>query len=307
LTSAERHTHILKTKAIELGFFACNVSVAQRLDTEATLLEKWLAKDYNGSMQWMENHFEKRVDPRKLVEGAKSVVSLGFNYYPSQEQPEGFPKIARYAYGRDYHKVIKKKLHTLLNYLSEEVGEINGRAFVDSGPVMERQWAERSGLGWRGKNSLLLTKGRGSYFFLSELILDLPLVSDVPVGDHCGTCTACIDACPTQAIIAPQVIDSNKCISHATIELKTSIPDHFKNSMEGWAFGCDICQEVCPWNRFSKPHSETDFKPPSDRLEISASDWEEMTEEVFSVHFNGTPVRRAGLDKMKDNVKLFGQ
>lgn len=307
MTPAERHTKIVKDKAAELGFFACNIAVAQRLEAEASQLEQWLSSGYHASMQWMENHFEKRVDPRQLVPGAKSVVSLGFNYFPDAEQPEGVPKIARYAYGRDYHKVIKKKLHAFLNFLQEEIGEIHGRAFVDSGPVMERQWAQRSGLGWLGKNALLLTKGRGSYFFLSELILDVELIPDPPTTDHCGTCTACIDACPTDAIVAPQVIDSNRCISHATIELKENIPAHFSGHMEGWAFGCDICQEVCPWNRFSKPHSEPDFKPPHERLNLSASDWAEMTEEVFSKHFNGTPVRRAGLEKMKGNVGLYEQ
>lgn len=304
MTSAERHTTLLKNKAQQLGFFACRVSKAQRLDKEADQLEKWLQKGYHGSMSWMENHFEKRVDPSQLVPGAKAVVSLAFNYFPEESQDAGLPKIAKYAYGRDYHKVIKKKLITLLNYLQSEIGEVHGRAFVDSGPVLERQWAERSGLGWLGKNALLLSKNKGSFFFLAELIIDLELVSDHPTTDHCGTCTRCIDACPTDAIVAPQVIDSNRCISHATIELKDKIPNHFENQMEDWVFGCDICQDVCPWNRFSSPHNEPDFIPKRDRLNLTSKDWLEMTEEVFGDLFNGTAVRRAGLEKIRNTVSL---
>lgn len=304
MTSAERYTELIKHKAQELGFFACRIAKARRLDDEANQLEKWLSKGYHASMTWMENHFEKRVDPTQLVPGAKSVISLAFNYFPEEKQNSGFPKIAKYAYGRDYHKVLKKKLITLLDFIQEEIGEVHGRAFVDSGPVLERQWAEKSGIGWLGKNALLLSKSKGSFFFLAELILDLELISDHPTTDHCGTCTRCIDSCPTDAIVAPQVIDSNRCISHATIELKDKIPNHFQNLMEDWVFGCDICQDVCPWNRFSQPNQESDFTPLFGRLDLSVNDWIEMTEEVFGDLFNGTAVRRAGLEKIRSTVKF---
>ncbi len=304
MNSAERHTELIKKKAHQLGFFACQISKARRLDHEANQLEKWLSSGYHASMSWMENHFDKRVDPTLLVPGAKSVVSLAFNYFPEKTQPAGIPKVAKYAYGRDYHKVIKKKLVALLDYLHSEIGEVNGRAFVDSGPVLERQWAQKSGVGWLGKNALLLSKSKGSFFFLAELIIDLELVSDQPTTDHCGTCTRCIDSCPTEAIVAPQLIDSNRCISHATIELKDKIPNHFKSQMEDWVFGCDICQDVCPWNRFSKPNHESDFIPLPGRLDLSANDWLEMTEEVFGDLFNGTAVRRAGLEKIRSTVKF---
>lgn len=254
-------------------------------------------------MTYMERHFDERLDPTKLVPGARSVISLTYNYYPSQEvkQEDGL-KIARYAYGEDYHHVIKEKLKSLLEKLRSEIGAFDGRVFVDSAPVMERQWAQRSGLGWLGKNSLLLNQNMGSYFFLAELIIDLELDPDPAVTDRCGTCTACLDACPTGAIVQAGVVDSNRCISHLTIELKDSIPDSYKGQMENWIFGCDVCQEVCPWNRFSKPHDEPRFVPQGDWVEFTASEWKELTEEVFKKNFKKSPLMRAGYLGLKRNI-----
>ncbi len=297
---ASRNAQLIKAKATELGFQFCGISKADFLADEAPRLEAWLKAGHHGAMGYMAQHFDMRLDPRKLVPGAKSVVSLLFNYYPEEEQPADAPKVARYAYGRDYHKVIKKKLLELMKRLEKEIGAIEGRAFVDSAPVMERQWAAKAGLGWTGKNTLLINKGSGSWYFLAELILDLELEPDGPVKDHCGKCTACIDACPTEAI-TPFRVEANKCISYLTIELKEQIPAEFAGKMENWVFGCDICQEVCPWNRFAQKQQEPDFKPRS-FLKWSKSDWEEMTEAMFADVFAGTPLKRAGFTKLKSSL-----
>ena len=270
-----QYSQFIKNEAKRLGFLNCGIAKAEFLETEAPRLDAWLKNGYQGSMAYMENHFDKRLDPRLLVDGAKSVVSLSFNYYPSQFQNSESYKISKYAYGQDYHHVIKSKLRELLASIQDEIGEVNGRCFVDSAPILERAWAERAGLGWNGKHSLLIEKQKGSFFFLAELIIDLELEYDAPTKtDHCGECTRCIDACPTEAILPNNVIDSNKCISHLTIELKDSIPNQFKNDMENWMFGCDICQDVCPWNRFSKPHNEPLFAPKEELLNFNKKDWE---------------------------------
>jgi len=298
-------TRLVKQRALEAGFQKCGISKAEFLAAEAPLLEKWLKNKFHGSMSYMERHFDERLDPSRLVPGAKSVVSVLYNYFPSKElnNPEGF-KIARYAMGEDYHQVIREKLKDLINNLRAEIGDFDGRVFVDSAPVMERQWAQRSGLGWTGKNSLLLNQSMGSYFFLAELIIDLELEPDAPVTDRCGTCTACIDACPTDAIVQPGVIDSNRCISHLTIELKDSIPDEFSGRMDNWIFGCDICQEVCPWNRFSRPHQEPRFEPSGDWPEFTRAEWKEMTEEVFNKNFKKSAVKRTGWAGLKRNIAI---
>ena len=296
----------LKRKARELGFSFCGISAARRLDEEEDRLSNWLQAGHHGTMLWMEKHFDMRLDPRQLVPGAKSVVSLLYNYHnPEGPSHHDAPKVATYAYGRDYHKVVKKKLFHLLRYLEEETGaEINARAFVDSAPVMERQWAALSGLGWTGKNTLLINKNQGSWFFLAELILDLDFEYDGPVKDHCGTCTACIDACPTGAI-TPYQVAAEKCISYLTIELKESIPPEFGNKMENWVFGCDICQEVCPWNRFARPHSDQDLFPRSGFLNWERKDWQEMDEKTFEKMFHGTPLKRAGYRKVQGTAKFL--
>jgi len=302
----KKYTDFIKAEAQRLGFMACGISKAGFLEDQAPLLEEWLNRNYQGEMHWMENHFDKRLDPRKLVPGAKSVISVLLNYYPEEKQkdPEA-PKIAKYAYGEDYHFVIKRKLKELMHSIKEEVGDVNGRAFVDSAPVMDREWARRSGLGWIGKHTLLLTKGSGSYYFIGELIIDLELEADLPVTDHCGSCTKCIDACPTDAIVQPNLLDSNKCISYLTIELKDQIPSGFKEQMENWAFGCDICQDVCPWNRFAKPTDEEAFEPRPGMLEMKAEDWHEITEEVFGRLFKKSAVKRAGYKGLKQNLKFL--
>lgn len=285
---------------------SCGISRADFLEKEAPRLEEWLKRDYHGDMKWMENHFDKRLDPRKLVEGARSVVSVLLNYYPENRQTEpGAPRIAKYAYGEDYHFVIKRKLKELMQFIQSEIGEVGGRAFVDSAPVMDRAWAERSGLGWTGKHTLLLTKGAGSFYFIGELILDVELEPDTPVADHCGECTRCIDACPTDAIVAPQLLDSKKCISYLTIELKDEIPDAFSGKMENWAFGCDICQDVCPWNRFSKPHKTPEFEPHQALLEMTKEEWMEITEEVFQSVFKRSAVKRTKYSGFKRNLSFL--
>ena len=295
----------IKQKALELGFFEMRVAKAQLLDNEAHHLENWLKKDYHGSMGWMENHFDLRIDPRKLVPGSKSVIVFAFNYYSNLKQPYDAPKISMYAHGRDYHKVLKSRLKRLMKWIGEEVGDLQGRAFVDSAPVMERAWAARSGIGWTGKHSLSLTKQKGSFYFLATLISDLDLEPDAPTSDHCGTCTRCIDACPTQAIAQPYVVDANKCISYLTIEYKEKLPTNLQSQMEGWAFGCDICQEVCPWNRFSTPHQEPDFEPKEALLSMGKKEWEEITEEVFHSIFEGSAVKRTGFEGLKRNIKFL--
>lgn len=302
-----RNTSIVKQLARQQGFDFCGISRAEFLKEEAPRLEKWLKKGAHGKMSYMENHFDKRLDPTVLVPGAKSVISLLYNYYPDQdfadEYPES-PKLAKYAYGKDYHFVIKEKLKTLFQDLQAEIGHIEGRVFVDSAPVMERQWAEKSGLGWLGKNTLLINKGRGSFFFLAELIIDLELEPDGPIKDYCGTCTRCIDACPTDAI-TPYQLDASKCISYLTIELKEGIPEEFKNQMENWAFGCDICQDVCPWNRFSSPHKEPAFLPPEELLELFNNNWQDLTEEIFGAAFRKSAVKRTKLEGLKRNLKFL--
>lgn len=301
-----QYSQFIKNEAKRLGFLNCGIAKAEFLETEAPRLEAWLKNGYQGSMAYMENHFDKRLDPRLLVEGAKSVVSLSFNYYPSQFQNSESYKISKYAYGQDYHHVIKSKLRELLASIQDEIGEVNGRCFVDSAPVLERAWAERAGLGWNGKHSLLIEKQKGSFFFLAELIIDLELDYDAPTKtDHCGECTRCIDACPTEAILPNNVIDSNKCISHLTIELKDSIPNQFKNDIENWMFGCDICQDICPWNRFSKPHNEPLFAPKEELLNFSKKDWEEITEETFGKVFQKSAVKRTKYSGLKRNIAFL--
>ncbi len=300
------NSQIIKSIAKEMGFQFCGISKAEFLKEEAPRLEAWLKQNYHGKMAYMANHFDKRLDPTKLVEGAKSVVSLLYNYYPSEDLAhDGTYKIAKYAYGKDYHFVIKDKLKEFLERIREEIGEVGGRAFVDSAPVMERQWAAKSGLGWLGKNSLLLNKQRGSFFFLAELILDLDLEPDGPVKDYCGTCTKCIDACPTDAIVGNQVIDASKCISYLTIELKEEIPTEFSNKMEDWMFGCDICQDVCPWNRFSTPNNEPEFNPHPELNKIDKPAWEELTKEVFNEIFRKSAVKRTKYEGLKRNINFL--
>jgi len=306
LTVKEKHTALIKTEAKRLGFLSCGISKADFLEEEAPRLEKWLKNNMHGEMQYMENHFDKRLDPRLLVEGSKSVISLLLNYFPSQTQqdPEA-PKISKYAYGTDYHFVIKDKLKQLLTFIEMEIGEVGGRAFVDSAPVLDKAWAAKSGLGWVGKNSNLLSKQVGSFFFIAELIVDLELDYDAPVTDHCGSCTACIDACPTEAITEPYVVDGSKCISYFTIELKDQIPTEFSGKFDDWMFGCDVCQDVCPWNRFSKPHNEPLFNPNPELLSMSKKDWEEITQEVFSEIFKKSPVKRTKFAGLKRNIEFL--
>lgn len=289
---------------MELGFSFCGISKAEFLEEEAPRLEEWLKRSYHGKMGYLENHFDKRLDPTKLVPGAKSVVSLVYNYFPENNLSEQAPKIAKYAYGQDYHFVIKDKLKTLMERLQEEIGEIDGRVFVDSAPVHERAWAAKGGIGWIGKNSLLLNREMGSFFFLAELIIDLELEPDGPMKDYCGTCTACQDACPTDAIPEPYVVDGSRCISYLTIELKDEIPAEFKGKMEDWAFGCDICQDVCPWNRFSKPHNEPSFQPQGWE-DFKQQDWQEMTKEVFQNVFKKSAVKRTKFEGLKRNLKFI--
>jgi epoxyqueuosine reductase len=309
MNKATKYATLIKQKASDLGFMACGISEARFLHEEAPRLEAWLNQGLHGSMDWMSNHFDKRLDPRKLVPDAKSVVSVLLNYTPDPKikQSEDAPKISKYAWGTDYHYVMKDKLKGLMDFIHDHIGEVSGRAFVDSAPVMDRVWAKLSGLGWVGKHSLLLTKNAGSWYFIGELILDLELAPDGPTTDHCGTCTKCMDACPTEAIIAPYVVDSNRCISHLTIELKDAIPTNFQSQMKNWAFGCDICQDVCPWNRFAKPHTTEAFNPDAELLEMNTQDWLELTNSVFKRRFKSSPVLRTGLKGMKRNVSFLNK
>ena len=284
---------------------SCGISKADFLEDEAPRLENWLKNNRHGQMSYMENHFDKRLDPRLLVDGAKSVISLLLNYYPSELQREDSYKISKYAYGQDYHFVIKEKLKELLESIQDHIGEVSGRAFVDSAPVLDKAWAAKSGLGWIGKNSNLITQKVGSFYFIAELIVDLDLDYDNPTTDHCGTCTACIDACPTQAIIAPYQVDGSKCISYYTIELKENLPEAAKGKLDDWAFGCDVCQDVCPWNRFSKAHNEPLFNPNPEVLSFSKKDWEEITEEVFLKVFKNSPIKRTKFEGMKRNINFL--
>ncbi len=285
----------------------CGISKAEFLEEEATRLEEWLNKGYHGEMSYMENYFDKRLDPTKLVEGAKCVISLAYNYYTTNQQDDRFaPKISKYAYGIDYHGIIKDKLKELVNNIRDTIGEVNGRIFVDSAPVLDRAWAKKAGLGWIGKNSNLISRKAGSFFFLAELILDLELEYDIaPTKDYCGTCTRCMDACPTDAIVAPAVVDGSRCISYLTIELKNEIPSEFKGKMDNWMFGCDICQDVCPWNRFSVIHNEPGFTPAEELIQFTQKDWEELTEDVFKKVFKKSPVKRTKFSGLKRNIAFL--
>jgi epoxyqueuosine reductase len=306
LDKKSHYSESIKSKAKDLGFLSCGISKADFLEEEAPRLEQWLNQNHHGEMAYMANHFDKRLDPRVLVPGAKSVVSLLLNYHSKEKQTDvEAPKIASYAFGDDYHKVIKDKLKQLMSFIHKEIGEVQGRVFVDSAPVMDKAWAAKSGLGWIGKNTNLISKKAGSFFFIAELILDLELEHDLPATDHCGSCTACIDACPTDALIAPYQIDGSKCISYVTIELKNEIPTDFHGKMDNWAFGCDVCQTVCPWNRFATPHSEPAFNPPDELLSLSKNEWEEMTQEVFSVIFKNSAIKRTKYEGLKRNIKFL--
>ncbi|QMU29440.1 tRNA epoxyqueuosine(34) reductase QueG [Adhaeribacter radiodurans] len=303
----QHYTQLVKQKALELGFMYCGISKAEFLEEEAPRLENWLNRQMHGQMHYMENHFDKRLDPRLLVDGAKSVVSLLLNYYPEEQQPADTFQISKYAYGQDYHFVIKDKLKTLLTYLQENIGEVGGRAFVDSAPVLDKAWAKKSGLGWVGKNSNLITPQVGSFYFIAELILDVELDYDGPIKDYCGTCTKCLDACPTNAIIEPYVVDGSKCISYFTIELKDQIPDTVNGKFGNWIFGCDICQDVCPWNRFARPNQESAFQPHPDLKNLSKKEWQEITEEVFREVFRKSAVKRTGYNGLIRNIKFVTQ
>jgi epoxyqueuosine reductase len=302
-----KNAQFIKETAHRLGFEYCGIAKAQRLDNDANRLEQWLRSGMHGSMKYMENYFDLRVDPALLVPGAKSVIALLKNYYPAHQQEEGIPGISKYALGKDYHDVIRSKMRTFLQVLQDEIGDINGRGFVDSAPVLERSWAERSGLGWIGKNNMLINKQNGSFFFIATLITDLELDYDDPFAkDYCGSCTRCIDACPTDAILPGKVVDGSKCISYFTIELKDMlIPDSEKGKFGNWAFGCDICQDVCPWNRFSKPTNEIEFTPIPELLNLSTREWEAMTEETFKKLFKDSPISRAKWKGMQRNIKFL--
>jgi epoxyqueuosine reductase len=302
--SQQKNTDIIKQKAVEMGFDFCGISKAGFLEKEAKDLEQWLSKNYHGQMAYMANHFDKRLDPTLLVEGAKSVITLILNYFPQEDlSKDSDLKVAKYAYGHDYHKVIKNKLTLMLAEMKTEIGDITARIFVDSAPVMDKAWARKSGLGWIGKNTNIINRSMGSFFFIAEIISDLDLVADGPIKDYCGTCTACIDACPTDALFEPYKIDASKCISYFTIELKEQIPENVKGKFENWVFGCDICQDVCPWNSFSKPHQTPEFQP-IDALK-KQSEWKEMTEEIFAQVFKDSPLKRSKFEGFKRNIKFL--
>ncbi|HPE83388.1 MAG TPA: tRNA epoxyqueuosine(34) reductase QueG [Aequorivita sp.] len=305
INNKSKNTAIIKAEAKRLGFVSCGISRAEFLEEEAPRLENWLKKNMYGEMAYMENHFDKRLDPTILVPDSKSVISLLLNYFPSELQNSESYKISKYAYGTDYHFVIKDKLKQLMEFISEEIGEVHGRAFVDSAPVLDKAWAAKSGLGWIGKHSNLLTKQLGSFYFIAELIVDLDLEYDTPVTDHCGSCKACIDACPTNAIVADKVVDGSKCISYFTIELKNEIPTSQKGNFEDWMFGCDICQDVCPWNRFSKSHNEPLFSPNPEMLSMTKKDWNEITEDVFQKLFKKSAVKRTKFSGLARNINFL--
>ncbi|MCM0664803.1 MULTISPECIES: tRNA epoxyqueuosine(34) reductase QueG [Flavobacterium] len=305
INSKETYSKFIKEEAKRLGFISCGISKAGFLEQEAPRLENWLKNNRNGQMAYMENHFDKRLDPTLLVDDGKSVVSLLLNYFPDSKQNDESFKISKYAYGQDYHFVIKDKLKEFLHSIQENIGEVSGRAFVDSAPVLDKAWAAKSGLGWIGKNSNLITQKVGSFYFIAELIIDLELEYDYAVTDHCGSCTACIDACPTQAIVAPYIVDGSKCISYYTIELKENLPEEMKGKFDEWMFGCDTCQDVCPWNRFSKPHSEPLFNPNPELLSFAKKDWIEITEETFKLVFKNSPIKRTKFDGLKRNIKFL--
>ena len=306
MKTKQQYSQFIKAQAKRLGFLECGIAKANFLEEEAPRLENWLQNNYHGEMRYMENYFDKRLDPRLLVEGAKSVVSLSYNYFPEEVQKNQDYKISKYAYGQDYHHIIKAKLRELLSLINDEIGEVSGRCFVDSAPVLERAWAEKAGLGWNGKHTLLIQKQQGSFFFLAELIIDLELEYDNPFAtDHCGKCTRCIDACPTEAILPNNTVDGSKCISYLTIELRDAIPTNFKDKTDNWMFGCDVCQDVCPWNRFSKPHSEPLFAPQEDLLEMTKRDWEEITQETFSKVFKKSAVKRTKYAGLQRNISFL--
>jgi epoxyqueuosine reductase len=309
ILNKEKNTIKVKEFSAQLGFDYCGIAKAVKLDDDARRLEEWLNAGMHGKMQYMENYFDLRTDPSKLVPGAKSVITVLMNYYPSESQIENVPKIAKYAYGKDYHEVIRAKLKELLAMMKEEIGEINGRGFVDSAPVLERSWATRSGLGWIGKNGNLINKQSGSFFFIATLIVDVELEYDDPFAkDFCGSCRRCIEACPTDAILENKVIDGSKCISYYTIELKDALlPDAMKDKFANWMFGCDTCQDVCPWNRFSKPHSEKEFTPLPQVLNFSRNDWEELTEESFNQIFKSSPIKRTKFEGIKRNLMFVSE
>lgn len=305
INNKEKYSQLIKAESKRLGFLSCGISKAEFLEEEAPRLENWLYKNYHGQMSYMENHFDKRLNPTLLVDDAKSVISLLLNYYPSEIQNEESYKISKYAYGQDYHFVIKEKLKELLHFIHSEIGDVSGRAFVDSAPVLDKAWAAKSGLGWIGKNSNLLTQKVGSFYFIAEIIIDLDLEYDHATTDHCGICTACIDSCPTEAIVAPYHVDGSKCISYFTIELKDNLPQEMKGKFDNWMFGCDVCQDVCPWNRFSKPHKEPLFNPNPDLLSYSKKDWEEITKDTFDKIFKNSAVKRTKLEGLKRNVTFL--
>jgi epoxyqueuosine reductase len=307
INNKDKYTQFIKAEAKRLGFLSCGISKAGFLEEEAPRLELWLNNNHQGEMNYMEDHFDKRLNPTLLVHGAKSVVSLLLNYYPSEIQRDDTYKISKYAYGKDYHSVIKKKLVKLLKSIRREIGEVPGRAFVDIAPIMDKAWAAKSGLGWIGKNSNLITQKVGSFYFIAELIIDLELDYDNPTTDHCGSCTACIDACPTDAIVSPYVVDGSKCISYYTIELQNNIPMEAKGKLDDWMFGCDVCQDVCPWNKFSKAHSEPLFNPYPELLSFSKKDWEEITEDTFAKVFTNSPLKRPQLEGLKRNMAYLKQ
>ena len=302
MSTKTQNTTFIKAQAKRLGFMSCGISKASFLEQEAPRLEHWLNTNQNGKMSYMENHFDKRLDPTLLVEDSKSVISLLLNYYPEKLQVDSTFKVSKYAFGQDYHTVIKEKLKELLTSIQDNIGAVSGRAFVDSAPVLDKAWAAKSGLGWIGKNSNLLTKQIGSFYFIAELIIDLELDYDNPTTNHCGTCTACIDACPTQAIESQYVVNGSKCISYFTIELKEKIPAEFQGKLDDWIFGCDVCQDVCPWNKFSKPHAEPLFAAKQEILAFSKKDWLEITEETFNVLFKDSPLKRSKFNGLKRNI-----
>ena len=308
MNTAEKYSQLIKAKSKKFGFQNCGISKAGFLEDDANPLENWLKQNFHGEMGYMANHFDKRLDPTLLMEGSKSVISLSYNYFPEDQIStlENF-KISKYAYGQDYHEIIKEILNEMVAELKEEIGDFHCRVFVDSAPVLERSWAKKSGIGWVGKNANLITKQSGSFYFLAEIISDLELQEDSPTTDHCGTCTKCIEACPTDAIVSEKIIDGSKCISYATIELKNEIPESFKNKMEDWMFGCDICQDVCPWNRFSAPHHQEKFKPNHFLENAKKNDWKELSQELFSETFRKSPVKRTKFAGLKRNIDFLGE
>ena len=314
MASKSKHASLIKQESKCLGFDFCGISKSEFLEEEAPRLEKWLKEEMHGKMHYMENYFDKRLDPRLLVPNAKSVISLLLNYYPSEKQSaHGGPKISKYAYGKDYHFVIREKLNHLVDFIRQNIGDVNARAFVDSAPVMDKVWAKKSGMGWIGKHTNLISKNNGSYFFIAELIVDLELEYDGGIPDYCGTCTKCIDACPTDAITEPYVVDGSKCISYFTIELKENIPSEMKGKFDNWMFGCDICQDVCPWNKvFSQresfgpqPHNEPHFKPKPEILNFTKKNWEEISEETFNKTFHDSPLERPKYKGIKRNLEFL--